>query len=146
MAVENVVVQETKEWATEFQNNMAQLEKDVKAQLENLKTQVDQQQKEKAAANQLGSIELTVPNADKTAGFTFTVDLEGANGVVAHAVKQVNTFTWTQANVSPGAYTLTITADRPPANPPRASDAIAQSTIVVVKPNDVAKPSVPLPI
>ena len=49
VAVEDIIVQETKEWATEFRNNMSQLEKDVKAQLETLKTKVEKTEEQAAA-------------------------------------------------------------------------------------------------
>jgi hypothetical protein len=39
--VESLVRQETKDWVMEFQSSMAQMEKDVAAQLSTLKTQVD---------------------------------------------------------------------------------------------------------
>jgi len=39
--VDGLVLQETKDWVTEFQSNMAQLEKDVSTQLASLKSKVD---------------------------------------------------------------------------------------------------------
>ena len=37
VALQEIVVQETKDWMTEFQSNMAQMEKDIKAQLDSLR-------------------------------------------------------------------------------------------------------------
>jgi hypothetical protein len=61
--IQNMVLQETKGGATEFQNNMAQMEKDLKSQL--------------------GT---TVASADRTDGFHFDVILESTAGKVADSV------------------------------------------------------------
>jgi len=55
-----MVAQETRDWAAEFQSNMAQMEKDLKAQLDSLKAQVDKGAKDKEAETKPGAIELTV--------------------------------------------------------------------------------------
>jgi cell division septum initiation protein DivIVA len=144
IAVEAVVVQETKDWATEFQNNIAQLEKDVKAQLEALKAQVDKQQQEREAASEPGSIEATVPNADKARDFTLFVSLDGSDGPIVKDEKVVNNKTWTRLSVRPAQYTLTIAADTVAGA--EASKRISQSAVVVVKTGELAKASVALPI
>jgi SMODS and SLOG-associating 2TM effector domain 2 len=144
MAVEAVVVQETKDWATEFQNNLAQLEKDVKAQLETLQAQVEKQQKEREAASEPGSIEATVPNADHARDFTLFVSLDGSEGAVVKDEKVVNSTTWTRLGVKPGQYKLTIAADTVAGA--EASKRVSQSTVVTVKTGELAKASVALPI
>jgi conflict system pore-forming effector with SLATT domain len=104
LAVEGIVQQETQEWATEFQSNTAQLEKDVKAQLDSLKAQVDKAQ----AANRTGWIELTVLDADKLQGSTFKVTLENSEGAVIAQEQVTNSKKWIRLNVRPGTYRITI--------------------------------------
>lgn len=145
LAVEAIVVQETKDWATEFQNNLAQLEKDVKAQLETLKAQVEKQQQERQAESEPGSIEATIPNADKARDFTLFVSLDGSEGALMKDEKVVNSKTWTRLSVKPGQYTLTIAADTV-ATDTEASKRVSQSAVVGLKPGEVAKASVALPI
>lgn len=144
LAVEAVVVQETRDWATEFQNNLAQLEKDVKAQLETLKAQVEKQQQERKEASEPGSMEATVSNADKARDFTLFVSLEGPEGAVVRDEKVVNSKTWTRLSVKPGQYKLTIAGDTI-ATPPEASKRVSQSAVVAVKAGELAKASIALP-
>jgi hypothetical protein len=140
LAVENVVTQETKDWVTEFQTNMAQLEKDVKAQLDALKAQVDRNQEARQTATQPGSIEATIENAEKTKDFVFTVMLDDAEGAVVKDERMVSSRTWTRLNVKPGQYRLTIAATGPDSKP------ISTTTVVIVKPSEIARPTVRLPI
>lgn len=121
VGVEDVIVQETKDWATEFQNNVAQLEKDLKAQLDALKVQVIQQQ----TASQPGSLALTVSDADKTQGFTFAVTLTGADGPIVTAERVTNSKTWSRPNLKPGVYVVKVEAATATApSLPRSNTAI----------------------
>ncbi len=135
--VQGMIMQETKEWATEFQSNMAQMEKDLKGQLDSLKAQMEKAAKEKEAAAQPGSIELTVTNADKSDGFQFHVVLEGTSGRFGDSVS--NAKVWTRIDTVPGQYKVTIDA-KAKGNP------VSTSTVTAVKPGETAKPSVTLPI
>lgn len=139
-AVESIVAQETKDWVTEFQSNMAQLEKDVKAQLDALKAQVDKTQETQQAAAQPGSIEATIDNADKTKDFAFTVTLDGPDGVIVKDERTSGSKTWARLNVKPGQYRLVITATSQDNKP------ISATTVVLVKPLEVARPAIRLPI
>jgi len=140
VAVEAIVVQETKDWVTEFQNNAAQLEKEVKTQLEVLKAQVDKSQQAQQAVSQPGSIEATIENADKAKDFAFSATLDGPEGNVVKDEKSTSSRTWARANVKPGQYKLVIAAKT-------AEDKPAYATsIVVVKSSEVAKTSIRLPI
>jgi conflict system pore-forming effector with SLATT domain len=130
VGVEGVVIQETKEWATEFQNSMAQLEKDVKAQLETLKAQVEKSQ----AATQPGWIELTVANADKLQGATFKVIVENGDGAVIAQDQVNNSKKWIRLNVRPDTYRVTVSGVGPSGN------AVSMQTAVTVKPGEGAKP------
>jgi hypothetical protein len=135
--IQGLIAQETKDWAAEFQSNMAQMEKDLKSQLDSLKAQVDQAAKDKEAATKPGGIELTVTNADKTDGFTFDVVLEGQSGKSTDSVS--NGMVWTRINTVPGQYKISINAKS-------KAGITSTSTIADVKPGDIAKPSVTLPI
>src|SRR6185295_7156326 len=92
----------------EFQGNTAQMEKDVKGQLDALKTQVEKLAKEREDAARPGAIELAVDNADKTDGFRFDVVLEGKAGSTSGAA--ANSKVWAQINVAQGQYKITIDA------------------------------------
>lgn len=136
--VEGFVLQETKEWIAEFQTNIAQLEKDVKAQVDALKAQREQAVQTRDAANRPGAIELTVPNADKTDGFQFQVILENQEGKVAsESVAYARSWVW--LNTVPGQYKLTISAAA-------GGRTIASPSLIEVKPGEVARPSVTLGI
>jgi hypothetical protein len=135
--VQGMVLQETQEWAAEFKSNMAQLEKDLKSQLETLKARVEATIKEKEDASAAGSIELTVTNADKTDGFQFTVTLDGAPGKITEPV--ANALVWTHINTAPGHYKLNVDGKI-------GGKAIATAMVLEIKPRDIAKPSLTLPI
>jgi hypothetical protein len=140
IAVEGVVAQETKDWVTEFQNSMAQLEKDVKAQLDALKIQVDRTQEVQVAAAQPGSLEITIDNAERTENFTFFVTLEGADGFLVKAEKVSGDKTWGRVNIAPGQYRLVINATRAGANP------VSSTRVVTVNPLKVTTEIVTLPL
>ena len=142
--IQGMVLQETKDWAIEFQSNMAQMEKDLKTQLDALKAQVEQSAKEKESAAKEketaakpGSIELTLTNADKTDGFNFVVSLEGTAGKFTDSVS--NAKVWTRINTPPGQYKLAVEAKA-------KGSPIATSMILDVKPGEISKPSLTLPV
>jgi hypothetical protein len=128
-----MVLQETKDWATEFQNNMAQMEKDLKSQLDTLKAQVEQN----ARSSIPGAIELTVANADKTDGFHFDVILESARGKIADSVS--NAKVWTRIGTSAGVYKVTVEGKV-------KGSPLAASSILDIKPAETVKSSLELPI
>jgi hypothetical protein len=63
--IEGLVLQETKDWVTEFQSTMAQMEKDVATQLSTLKAQVDKTIQAKEETSKGGAIHLAVTNSLK---------------------------------------------------------------------------------
>jgi hypothetical protein len=136
--VEGLVLQETKDWITEFQSNLSQMEKETRAQLDTLKSEAERNAAAQAAANKPGSIELNVTNADKTDSFTFNVLLESAQGEVARN-KVSNGSEWVRLDVLPGQYAITIsaTADGKPVN---------RKSVAAVKPDQPFKLEVTLPI
>jgi hypothetical protein len=129
--IEGIVTQEAREWITEFQSNMAQLEKDVKVQLDALKSQV-----EKNASAKAGAIELEVPNADKADGFKFQVLLENKNGTVA--TEEVTSTTWVRIAAAAGQYQASVSATV-------GGKPLAGSAVADVKPGEIVKPSILLP-
>ena len=107
--VEGMVLQETKDWVTEFQNSMAQMEKDVASQLAALKTQVDKTIQARAAAEQPGSLQLQVQNAAKAdPGTTISVFLTDAKDITTQ--ETATGATWTKLNLLPGQYKIKIQA------------------------------------
>ncbi len=135
-AIQGMVLEETREWATEFQRNIAQMEKDLKTQLDALQAQVAQAIKEREAAARPGAIELTVNNADKTDGYTFEVLLEGPSGRSTEPVSHTNV--WTRINAVPGHYKIAVFAKCKGA-------PVATSAVIELKPGEIAKPVVTLP-
>ena len=140
VAVEGIVAQETKDWVAEFQTNMTQMEKDVKAQLDTLKAQVDKAQDARQMAAQLGSIEVTIDNADKTKDFTFNVTVEGPDGELVKDEATNGGKTWARVNVKAGQYKLVVTATTPD------NKRVSATAIVLVKPGDKGSATIKLPI
>jgi hypothetical protein len=136
-AVEGAVLQETKDWITEFQNNFAELEKDIKVQLDSLKEQAEKAASAHVAATEPGAIQLTVPNADQADGAAFNVSLESAAGLIA-AEKVSNSRSWVRINVAPGQYRLTVSAQM------NGKPSVAPA-VVVVKPRETAAAEITLP-
>ncbi len=107
--VEALVLQETKDWVTEFQNSMAQMEKDVAAQLASLKTQVDKTIQARQSAEQPGAIQLQIQNASKADPSTpIDVFLTDAKGVTTQ--EKATGTSWSKLNVLPGQYKIKIQA------------------------------------
>ncbi len=137
IAVEGLVLQETKDWVTEFQNNLARMEKDVTTQIASLKAQAEQADQARSAASQPGLIQLTVPNAGKAGNATIQVLLENAAGTVADEAVTGST-TWVRLNVAAGQYRVTVRAKV------GGKDAAATAA-VIVKPGESATPEISLP-
>jgi hypothetical protein len=134
--VEALVLQETKDWVTEFQSNTAQTEKDIAAQISTLKTQVDKTIQAKEATGQPGLIELNVTNADKADAGTVQVKLDGPT-TVSDSIQPGST-TLAKRGLIPGAYVLHVTGKF------AGKDSSVQTT-VTIKPGEVAKQQVALP-
>jgi hypothetical protein len=137
IAVEGLVLQETKDWVSEFQNNMAQLEKDVAAQLAELKAQTEKAGQARELANQPGAIQLTVPNADKSDTAAIQIHLQGATGVVADE-PLAGSKTWVRLNLTPGHYELTVSATV-------GGKPVSDKTAVTVSPSVITQAQVALP-
>jgi len=114
------------------------MEKEVKTQLDALKAQVERANQAQAAASEPGSIELSVPNADKSDGFMFEVSLEGSRGPLSRD-RVNNSKKWVRINTIPGQYKLSVSAIA-------AGKPVAASGGVMVKPQEQAKLELPLPL
>jgi hypothetical protein len=158
MAVQALITKETQDWATEFQKNLAELEKDLKAQVDqaraarekaekDLKDQTEQAEKDRKApaekdeatrkaAARPGSIEATVVNAAETDDFKFDAALENSERTFTEAIQSSQT--WARVGVPAGEYRLTIKAQlkKRPA---------ATQIVVAVKPGETTKAQVTLP-
>ena len=108
VAVAAALLQETKDWATEFQNNLVELERDTRAQLETSRAKVEKTASTKSDESRTGAIELLVTDADRVDGFTFEVAIEGERGAVSRETVR-NTKTWAGIGIVPGQYRLLLT-------------------------------------
>lgn len=107
--VEALVLQETKDWVTEFQNSMVQMEKDIGAQVAALKAQEDKAAQAKGAAEQPGSIQLQIQNAANVdAGTAIKLFLTDGGGITTE--EPVLGRAWAKLNLSPGQYKIRIQA------------------------------------
>jgi hypothetical protein len=108
LAIEDQVLEETKAWASEFQNNLSQLEREVRQQAEAQRSQADKDLKTLQESIKPGSIELSVANAKDADNYTFQVRLEGASDPVEETV--TGSTSWGQLGLKPGHYKLTVSA------------------------------------
>lgn len=137
VAVSGMVLDETKAWATEFQSNMAQLEKDVKASFEEQRTKAEQDMKARNVATRPGSIELKVPNALTADGHKFTVLLDGTKPPTPEETVEGSTG-WSRTMVLPGQYRLIVSALR-------KGEKVQASKIVKVEPDAISSVDMELP-
>jgi SMODS and SLOG-associating 2TM effector domain 2 len=145
VGVEAIVLQETRDWVTEFQSNISQLEKEARAQVEQLKAEAAKALDAQRATTQVGSLEVTVVNADRAQGFAFTITVEGADGVVIKDEQVSGSRKWSRANVKPGQYTVRVSATSP-ATAAAPARGVGDSAVVIVKPGEIGKGSIELPI
>ncbi|PYQ81629.1 MAG: hypothetical protein DMG01_03500 [Acidobacteria bacterium] len=145
VGIEAIVQQETRDWVTEFQSSISQLEKEVKAQVEQLKAEAARALEAQRAATGVGSMEVTVANADRTQGFTFMITVEGADGVIVKDEQVASSRKWSRANVKPGQYNVRVSATSL-AGAAAPAGAVADSTVVIVKPGEIAKGAIELPL
>ena len=132
-------MQETKDWVTEFQSTMAQMEKDVATQLSTLKAQVDKTIKEKEAAGKPGWVQLTIkdPN-NKFANANLKVTLIDSNNQPVQGVQQqpVTNLVWPSPFVPPGTYQVKVEGTV-------NNVQFSQTRSVTVKSGEMAAPAPP---
>jgi hypothetical protein len=136
LAVEDAVSRETQDWATEFQNNVAQLEKDVKAQIEALKGELDKA-KQSRVVDASGALELTVVNAQQADGGKIQIILDGAERNIADEVLTGGN-KWVRINVLPGQYKLSVKASI-------QGKPVCTSSAIAVKAGEISKTEMPIP-
>ncbi len=136
-SIANMVLDETKAWAAEFQSNLAQLEKDVKTSFEQQRTKVEEDLKARTIASRPGAIELKVANALTADNRSFTVELEKPNHQTESDPVEGAT-AWSRASLPPGQYKVVVKAKR-------AGATVQASKIVIVEPGSVVTVELPLP-
>jgi hypothetical protein len=137
LGVEALVLKETQDWAMEFQNNLAQMEKDLKVKVDQVKAERAQAEQERAAAvaqaaiaSLPGALELVVSNASKADNFHWTVKLENKDGAISEDIAGAKT--WAHVGIARGQYKLTVSAfiDKAPAR---------ASALVTIKPGETSR-------
>jgi SMODS and SLOG-associating 2TM effector domain 2 len=138
IAVTGMVLDETKAWAAEFQNNMAQLEKNVKASFEEQRAKAEQDQKARNLAVRPGAIEAKVSNALTVDDRTFAVALEGTAPPIPPETIEGAT-DWSRTSIPPGQYKLVVTAAH-------EGKKVQTSKVVKVEPDAVTSVEIELPV
>jgi hypothetical protein len=148
LAIEALITKETQDWAAEFRQNMNSLERDLKVQVDQAKTERDkteqeakataaQEKAEREKAAQPGSIEVHVPNASSTDDFQFQAKLETDTKTIADEAV-TGSETWTLIKVPAGQYKLTISGSA-------KKQKVSSTTVVYVKPGEPTKSQLSLP-
>jgi hypothetical protein len=134
--VEALVLQETKDWVTEFQSGMAQMEKDVAAQLTTLKAQVDKTIQAREEASQPGAMQVNIQsNGKTTAGTVKALLMDSKDQVIAE--ETLAGFTWPKAALTPGIYHLRIEV-------PENKQIIPLAQTVIIKPGEITTVAITL--
>ena len=133
LKVEKFVGEETRQWATEFAQNLAQMEKEASARWEQRQKDVEARRE----AAKPGGIQLTVTNAKAVDGRKFDVLLQSPNGIDPVKASVSGAQTWARSSVAPGMYTIeaTATINQKPA---------AASQVIDVKPAEIREVSLTL--
>jgi len=113
------------------------MEKDVAAQVTTLKAQVDKTIAAREAAAQPGLIELTVRNADKADGGKVQVRMSGPATITGEI--QPGSKTFAKENIPAGQYRFWISAKV-------GGKDVSAETAVIVKPGEVNKTQLDLPV
>ena len=104
LAVERAVGDETRQWATEFQRNLAQMEKEVTAKWETREKEI----KAQLYSVRTGAVQVTVSNAKSADNRTFAVSLVPGNGGSPVEETVTGAQTWVRAGLAPGLYTVLV--------------------------------------
>jgi hypothetical protein len=106
LEVEQRIGEETRQWATEFAHNLAQMEREVATRWE--ERQKDSQAQQDAPRP--GAIQLLVTNAKAIDGRQFDVVLQPGDGSEPVKESVTGADTWVRSPVSPGVYTIGASA------------------------------------
>ncbi len=155
LTVEGYVIDETRAWAVEFQNTLAQLEKDANEKFQQLTAQARQDAKDaKEAAEQqrarasdeakaqseaqrTGSIELSVPNSVAADDRTVRIQMEGEGLSFVDTV--VGSPRWSRIGLKPGHYRVIVSAQA-------SSKPITDQVVCEIKPGELLKTELKLPV
>jgi len=155
LAVEGYVIDETRAWAVEFQNTLAQLEKDANEKFQqltaralqdakNVRDAAEQQRakasdeaKTQAEAQRPGSIELSVPNSGAADDRTVRIQMEGEG--ISFVDTIVGSLRWSRIGLKPGHYSIVVSAQA--ANKPITDQAVCE-----IKPCELLKAELKLPV
>ncbi len=124
LKLEGYIGDETRQWATEFQQNLKQMETEITKKWEEREKQVEQQ----VAAVKTGALQLTLTNAKDIDNRTFTVQIEP--GKIEEKV--VGAQAWVKTGLAPGIYTVTALGEI-------GGHAAADSKAVHITSNQVAE-------
>lgn len=133
LKVERSIGEETRQWATEFAQNLAQMEKEVAARSEERQKEVEVQRE----ASKPGAIQLTVTNAKTTDDRKFNVVLQSGDGSDPVEDTVTGAQTWVRSPVAPGMYTIAATATFNQKN-------TSASQVIQVKPAEIREVSLTL--
>src|SRR5262249_29404504 len=106
LKVEQLIGEETRQWAAAFAQNLAQMEKEVAARWE-------ERQKALGAgreASKPAAIQINVSNARAADGRQFEIVLQAGDGSDPVQQKVSGSQTWVRSPVAPGVYTIAATA------------------------------------
>jgi hypothetical protein len=134
LKVEKFIGDETRQWATEFQQNLAGMEKDIAARQEVKKKELEAQ----AEASRPGAVQLTVTNAASTENRTFSVRLRSSEGSRETSETVTGAQTWAKSGLLPGMYELKVQAQI-------TGRKAEESKVIQVNPNQVTECAITLP-
>jgi hypothetical protein len=134
LKVERLVGDETRQWATEFQQNLAGMEKEIAARREVKEKELESQ----AEASRPGAVQLTVTNAASTENRTFSVHLRSSEGTREMSETVTGARSWAKAGLLPGMYEVKVQAQI-------SGRKAEESKVIQVKPNQVTECPLTLP-
>ncbi|HKQ76326.1 MAG TPA: SLATT domain-containing protein [Blastocatellia bacterium] len=126
LKVEQAIGEETRQWATEFAQNLAQMEKEMASKWEEQKKKIESERE----AAKPGAIQLTVTNAKATNNRQFEVELQTGDSSTESKSTVVGAQTWGRSSVTPGMYTITVKATL-------NEKSVAAHKVIQVKPDAI---------
>src|SRR5579871_2870169 len=155
LMVEGLVIDETRAWAVEFQNTLAQLEKDANEKFQQFTAQARQEAKDardaaeqqrakaseeakaQAEAQRPGSIELSVPNSVAADDRTVRIQMEGEG--ISFVDTVVGSPRWSRIGLKPGHYRVIVSAQA-------SSKPVTDQVVCEIKPGELTKQELKLPV
>jgi hypothetical protein len=135
LSIEGLVIDETKAWAVEFQNTLAQLEKDTNEKFEQVAAQVREQARSQAPGS--GSIEVSLPNSAAADDGTVKIEMEGEGVSVVDTI--AGSRRWSRIGLKPGHYRLVVSAQA-------GRKPVHDQTVCEIRAGELLKTELKLPI